>query len=123
MSTVANTQLERTAVAAKALINAKEALGLSGEIIGQIIGADASTVSRIARRGDMADNKSLEAAVLLIRIYRSLYALRGGNVDAMKHWLNTPNLDFNEEAPLNVMKRWVGLVDVVQYLDAMRGHG
>lgn len=123
MSVLTNTDSTRTAVAAKALINAKEALGLSGEVVGQIIGADASTVSRIARRGDMAENKSFEAAVLLLRVYRSLYALRGGNLDAMKHWLNTPNLDFDGEPPLAAMKRWVGLVEVVQYLDAMRGHG
>jgi len=117
-----NEALKSTKVVAKALINVKEQWSLSSEVVGQIIGADASTVSRIGKNQDMKQNKSFEAALILIRAYRSLYALVGGSKPAMVHWLTTENHDFNEQRPLDEMKSWVGLVEVVQYLDAMRGH-
>jgi len=112
----------KTQVVAKALINLKEELLLSSESVGQIIGADASTVFRIGKNLDMKENKVFEGALLLIRVYRSLFALLGGDKSAMLHWLTTPNLDFNEQRPIDCMKSLVGLVEVVQYLDAMRGH-
>ena len=122
MSALENNELAKTQVVAKALINVKEELSLSSELVGQIIGTDASTVSRIGKNRDMKENKAFEAALLLIRVYRSLFAMVGGSKPAMIHWLTTHNLDFNEQRPLDCMKSWVGLVEVVQYLDAMRGH-
>lgn len=122
MGALENKEPIKTQVVAKALINLKEELLLTSETVGQIIGADASTVSRIGKSLDMKQNKVFEGAVLLIRVYRSLFALLGGDKSAMQHWLNTPNLDFNSQRPIDCMKSLVGLVDVVQYLDAMRGH-
>lgn len=122
MCALEKTDPAKTQVVAKALIKVKEELSLSSELIGQIIGTDASTVSRIGKKGDIKDNKALEAALLLIRVYRSLFALVGGSKPAMIHWLTTQNIDFNQQPPIDCMKSWVGLVDVVQYLDAMRGH-
>lgn len=122
MGALENQEPSKTAVVAKALIHLKETLLLSSETIGQIIGADASTISRIGKNLDMKENKVFEGAVLLIRVYRSLFALLGGDKAAMIHWLTTPNLDFNQRPPIDCMKSLVGLVEVVQYLDAMRGH-
>ncbi len=112
----------KTQVVAKALINLKEELRLSSESIGQIIGTDASTVFRIGKNMDMKENKVFEGALLLIRAYRSLFALLGGDKAAMIHWLTTANKDLDEKRPIDYMKSLVGLVEVVQYLDAMRGH-
>ena len=122
MTALENNSVVHTKVVAKALIRTKDELSLSSETVGQIIGTDASTISRIGKNQDMKANKSLEAALLLIRVYRSLYALMGGSKAAMAHWLNTENIDFKEQRPVDCMKNWVGLVEVVQYLDAMRGH-
>ncbi|PLA73686.1 XRE family transcriptional regulator [Hydrogenovibrio sp. SC-1] len=115
-------ELNKTQVVAKALINLKEELRLSSESVGQIIGADASTVFRIGKNMDMKENKVFEGALLLIRVYRSLFALLGGDKAAMIHWLTTANKDFAEQRPIEHIKSLVGLVEVVQYLDAMRGH-
>lgn len=115
-------EFNKTQVVAKALINLKEELHLSSESVGQIIGADASTVFRIGKNGDMKKNKVFEGALLLIRVYRSLFALLGGDKAVMIHWLTTSNKDFDEQCPIDYMKSLVGLVEVVQYLDAMRGH-
>ncbi len=112
----------KTQVITKALFNTKKELGISNAVIGQIIGADAATISRMQKNMDMKENKVYEAAVLLVRIYRSLFSILGGSADAMKHWLFNGNKDFNGTAPIEVMKTMVGLVNVVEYLDAMRGH-
>lgn len=115
-------QQQRMAVVATALINAQKALGLSNETVGKIIGVEASTITRIARRGGISDGKTIERAVLLIRAYESLSHLRGGDLASMRYWLTTANLDFNEEPPLKAMESWDGLADVVRYLEAMRIH-
>ena len=111
-----------TQVVTKALFNVKRDLGLSNDVIGQIIGADAATVSRMQKKMDMKQNKVFETSVLMIRVYRSLFSILGGSTDAMQHWLNTNNQDFHESPPLEKMKTLVGLVNTVEYLDAMRGH-
>lgn len=114
--------LSKTQVVTKALFNVKHELRLSNDVVGQIIGADSATVSRMRTKMDMRENKVYEAAVLMIRAYRSLYAILGGSTEAMQHWLNTNNIDFDQKKPLDKMKTIVGLVNTVEYLDAMRGH-
>lgn len=57
---------------------------------------------------------------MLIRVYRSLFALNGGDKAAMKYWLRTPNRHISE-VPLEAMKTILGLSRVVNYLDAIRG--
>jgi hypothetical protein len=53
-------------------------------------------------------------------VYRSLDALVGGD-DAKAHdWLHSQN-DHLRGVPADRMRTVEGLVDVVQYLDAMRG--
>ncbi len=122
MSTVLKQTPNKTVVVAKAISNLKDELELTNQTVGEIIGTDASTISRIVKKRDMKENKTLELALLLIRVYRSLYAMVGGSPKAMIHWLNTPNLDFDGRSPLEKMKSVIGLVEVVEYLDAMRGH-
>lgn len=116
------TAISNTQVVTKALFNVKREFALSNDTIGQIIGADAATVSRMQKKMDMKQNKTFETAVLLIRVYRSLFAILGGSNDAVQHWLNTNNKDFYDAAPIENMKTLVGLVNTVEYLDAMRGH-
>ena len=60
-------------------------------------------------------------ALLLIRIYRALYAILGGNHEQMQHWLKTPNHHLQDSAPLEQLYRLEGIVMVMRYLDAMRG--
>nr|WP_136250383.1 MbcA/ParS/Xre antitoxin family protein [Ningiella ruwaisensis] len=116
------TNVSRTEVVAKALFNIKDELDLSNDVVGQIIGADPATVSRMRKKMDMKENKVFEASVLMIRVYRSLYTILGGSTEAMQHWLTTNNVDFDQQKPLDKMKTIVGLVNTVEYLDAMRGH-
>jgi hypothetical protein len=106
------------AVLTKALVSAGKGLGLSRERIGEVIGRDRTAFSR----GLDPASKAGELALLLIRCYRSLYALVGGDPVAMQHWMHTRNRDTGG-VPAEQVRSVQGLVAVVEYLDAMRGHG
>ena len=106
------------AVLTKALLNAGTALGLSRERLGEIVGRERTAFSR----GLDPDSQAGELALLVIRCYRSLYALVDGDAAAMRHWMHTANRDTGG-VPAEQVRSVQGLVGVVEYLDAMRGHG
>lgn len=110
-------QPDARAVLAKALANAGRGLGLSQEALAAIIGRERTTFSR----GLDPASKSGELALLLIRCYRSLYALVGGDQASMRHWMHTANRDTGG-VPAEQVQSVAGLIRVVEYLDAMRGH-
>lgn len=74
----------------------------------------------LVRDGIDPASKSGELALLFIRLYRSVFALTGGEPAAMKHWINTENRYF-DEVPRQLVRSAEGLVRVNHYLDAMRG--
>ncbi len=103
-------------VLAKAVINAGKGLGLTRDDIGLVIGRDRTAFSR----GIDPQSKSGELSLLLIRCYRSLFALVGGVKADMLHWMRTPN-HHTHGTPVEQIKTVPGLMQVVQYLDAIRG--
>lgn len=108
-------------VLSKALLNSKEYLGLTNTDLGEIMGKDRTYFTRLRNQGVLEpDSKEGELALHLIRIYRSLFALEGGDMGAMIEWLNTPNKHLNG-TPKDMLKNIQGLIQVVEYLDAMRG--
>lgn len=108
-------------VLAVALDNLKELLAISNYDVCEIIGVHRNTLSRsLSNKNIDPKSKEGECALLLIRVYRSLFALNGGNLEAMKHWLRTNNRHI-QGVPLEAMKTVLGLSRVVNYLDAIRG--
>jgi len=110
-------------VVSKALLRAAEELGLTSTELAQIIGTSESTLSRVRnrKRGPIPlGSKEGELALLFLRLFRSLDALVGGNASHAKAWLRAENHHVGG-VPLRRMKKIEGLVDVVEYLDAMRG--
>ena len=65
-------------------------------------------------------SKAGELALLVVRCYRALYVLVGGDAAAMRHWMRTENRHTGG-VPAEQMKTVAGLVAVLEYLDAMRG--
>ena len=104
------------AVLAKALVNAGKALGLSRAELGEVVGKDRSSIAR----GLDPAGKSGELALLLIRCYRGLYVLVGGEEREMRHWMHTENRDTGG-VPAEQVRTVQGLTRVLEYLDAMRG--
>ena len=103
-------------VLSKAVRNAGRGLGLSQAEIGQVIGRSRTSLSRSLD----PESKAGELAVLLVRCYRSLFAIVGGDEEAMKHWMATENLHTGG-IPRRQVKDIEGLTTVVNYLDAIRG--
>lgn len=108
-------------VLANAVHNVKRMLALASDDLAAIIGVHRNTLARFLKEQALdPGSKEGELALLLIRVYRALYALNGGNLDAMQHWLRTQNRHL-QAVPLEAMKTVMGLSQVVQYLDAIRG--
>ena len=78
-------------------------------------------MSRLQKgRGLDPESKEGELALLFVRMYRSLDALMGGDDDKSRSWLHAENEHLGG-IPAKRIRTVEGLVDVVQYLDAMRG--
>lgn len=100
----------------KALLNAGQALGMTRAELGRVVGRDRTSLAR----GINPDSKTGELALMLIRCYRGLYALVGGDIDAMRHWMHAPNRH-TRGRPVDLVQTVSGLNQVLGYLDAMRG--
>jgi hypothetical protein len=112
---------EPAAVLAKAVLSAAARLGLRNRHLANILGSSEASVSRLQqRRGLDPASKEGELALLFLRAYRGLDALVGGDDAKARAWLHAPN-DHVGGVPAERIQTVVGLVDVVQYLDAMRG--
>jgi hypothetical protein len=116
MAIPSSTQNE-AATLAKATLNASQALGLDQDQLSTVIGRHRSNLSR---QGVDPQSKPGELAAHLVRVYRSLYVLVGGDGQAIQHWMRTYNHDLGG-VPIDMMSSINGLLTVVRYLDAMRG--
>ena len=110
-----------SAVLTRAALSAAARLGLRGRELAAVIGASEASVSRLrgARLLDPA-SKEGELALLFLRLFRSLDALVGGDEGRARAWLRADNTHLGG-VPAERIRTVEGLIDVVQYLDAMRG--
>jgi hypothetical protein len=108
-------------VLSKAVLSAAARLGLRNNRLAEVIGTSEATVSRLSSGRTIDPNsKQGELALLFVRLYRSLDALVGGNDAQARTWLHANNLHLGG-VPAERIRRVEGLIDVIQYLDAMRG--
>ncbi|WP_113260086.1 MbcA/ParS/Xre antitoxin family protein [Agrobacterium cavarae] len=122
-----NIQLKPTAasqegrVITKAALAASERLGLTAARLSDILGISAPTVSRMKREDFCLEpgSKPFELAVLLIRVFRSLDAIVGGDDAVSRAWLQNHN-DALAGVPAEKLTSITGLLDVLSYLDARR---
>ncbi|CAN5755988.1 MbcA/ParS/Xre antitoxin family protein [soil metagenome] len=113
--------LEAALVVAKATMSAAGRLGLRHRHLAAVIGTSEASVSRLGSgRGLAPASKEGELALLFLRLYRSLDALVGGDDGKARAWLHADNTHVGG-VPAERIRTVEGLVDVVQYLDAMRG--
>jgi hypothetical protein len=114
---VADASVQPNEVLSRALVKAGKELGLTQADLGAIIGRDRTALSRSAVE---PASKSGELALLLIRVYRALFVLVGGDPRQMKHWMHTANRHVGG-VPAELVRSIQGLNRVVEYLDAIRG--
>lgn len=112
---------DANAVLTKATLRAAQALGLSGAETAVVLGVSEATMSRL-RQGSTkleSGSKPFELAVLLVRLFRSLDAITGGDDGVRRAWMSAPNLALGR-APREAVRSITGLIDVLAYLDARR---
>jgi hypothetical protein len=112
---------DAASVLTRAVSSAAARLGLRNRDLAQILGISEASISRLkdGRRLDPA-SKEGELALLFLRLFRSLDALVGGDEERARAWLHAPNMHL-AGTPAERIRRVEGLIDVVQYLDGMRG--
>lgn len=108
-------------VVGKAVSRAADQLGIPNRALARILGLSEASISRL-RAGEFrlpAESKAFELAVLLIRLYRGLDAIVGGDTAAARSWLRGPNTALHE-TPIQLIQTVTGLTQAVQYVDARR---
>lgn len=115
-------ELDAGAVDVKALRAASRRMNLSQASVGAIIGVSGSKVTRLfnGQARLAVAGKEGQLALLLLRVFRSLDTLVGGDEKAVRAWLHAKNVHLNG-VPAQLVETPQGLVNVADYLDAMRG--
>lgn len=112
----------RRAVLGKAVLRAADRMGLSQRELAECLGVSEATVSRFKGGETSAlTRKPFELAALLVRVYRSVDALMGGDESSIKTWLRAENRHLSNRVPAELVQRIDGLFRVAEYLDFMRG--
>ena len=114
--------VDKKRVLAKAVLNVAEKLDLKQAQLAAVLGMPGTAISQLRKDPELdPESKQGERAILLIRIYRSLYALMGGDVEWMRHFMILPNR-VTGGIPVKQIESIAGLVTVERFVDAMRGH-
>jgi len=121
MSALEKTTPTQKDVLSKAFLNATAQLGLTQAQAGKTIGLHRTAISQLKQNPTLApQSKSGELGLLVIRLARSLFALAGGDVKWIRHFMHTHNTITNG-VPCEQIKTIQGLIAVVQVTDALRG--
>lgn len=109
-------------VLTQALIEAARRLQVGPTDLKTIIGVSQPTASRLLSGAYelVPGSKPFELAIHLVRLYRSLSALVGGDDALAGRWLRSANLAFEDARPIEAIKRIDGLLHACEYLDAHR---
>ena len=118
---LANPSADPALVLTKAVLSAAHRLGLRNRQLAMVLGTSEASMSRL-KTGRLIEpeSKQGELALLFLRLFRSLDALVGGDEAKARAWFRAENAHVGG-VPAERIQRVEGLVDVVQYLDAMRG--
>jgi hypothetical protein len=108
-------------VVTKATVTAAERLGLNARTLAGVLGVSEASVSRMKRLDHLLEkgSKPFELALLLIRLFRSLDAIAGGDETVARSWLRNHNSALGGVPAENILTI-AGLTDVLAYLDARR---
>ena len=112
---------DETALLTKAVLRAADRLAIKNAALAKILGLSGPTISRM-RGGKYRlerGQKPFELAVLLIRLYRSLDGIVGGDDKVAADWLTNKNTVL-DGVPLELIQSVSGLANVIHYLDARR---
>ncbi|MBB5192390.1 hypothetical protein HNQ50_003131 [Silvimonas terrae] len=114
---------QEEAVVTRAVVRTAEKLDFRQSDLGRLLGLSGASVSRMVH-GQYELNihrPEWDVALALIRVYRSLSSILGGQEDLIRRWMHSPNTDLGG-VPSDILRRGAGgLFQVGIYLDSMRG--
>lgn len=113
---------DRSRVLTAALLEVATRLAISTAELGSVIGVSPTMVLRMKRHdcGLKVGDKTWELSVQVVRMYRSLFSLVGGQDEAARLWFDGAVINLGGERPRDMIRRVDGLVRVCDYLDAYR---
>lgn len=111
---------DRARVVTTAALKAADALQISKTTFGRILGLSPASVSRLASGGELRPGtKPYELALLLLRLYRALDAIMGGDRGLAREWLAADNRALGGP-PIERITTIIGLTEVAAHVDAFR---
>lgn len=113
--------LRQADVLSKATVRAAEHLGLPNTVLARVLGLSEASVSRLKnRRFDLPPgSKAYELAQHLVRLFRGLDAITGGDDAASRSWMRGENLALRGR-PIDLIQSVAGLVATLAYVDRSR---
>ncbi|NPD15957.1 DUF2384 domain-containing protein [Xinfangfangia sp. D13-10-4-6] len=112
---------DRSQVLTRAALRSAERLGLTARQFARVIGLSEPSVSRLKKgmAGIEEGSKAWELSALLVRLFRALDAITGGDEAVARAWMVADNLALGG-IPAEKITSVQGLVDVCTYLDTRR---
>ncbi|WP_337996631.1 antitoxin Xre-like helix-turn-helix domain-containing protein [Oleispirillum naphthae] len=112
---------QRAAIVSQATVRAASRLGLTNARLAEVLGVSEATVSRMKRGGYVLEHgsKHYELALLLLRLFRGIDAILGGDERAIRSWMTGQNTVLYGR-PIDLIIKVNGLVDTVGYVDSRR---
>lgn len=113
--------IEAGALVSQGVLRAARDLGVTGNLLADIIGVSASSISRMrnGRHRIEHGSKPYELASLFIRVHQALSAIFGKDTEQMKGWMRAQNADLGD-SPVNHLKSVIGLVELVRFTERHR---
>jgi hypothetical protein len=113
---------DRARVLTAAVAETARRLKLRSTELTAIIGISQPSASRLLNgRYQLPEGgKPWELGAHLVRLYRSLHSLVGGDDELARTWLRSANAAFGNRVPLDVIRTVDGLVHACDYVDAHR---
>lgn len=113
--------VEAGVLVSQGVLRAARDLGVNGNLLADIIGVSASSISRMrsGRHRIEHGSKSYELASLFIRIHQALSTIFGNDTEQMKGWMRTQNADL-KNSPANHITSVTGLVDLTRFTENHR---
>ena len=112
--------IDKSKVLVKASWKAAEQLGLKPEQFIKILHLESVDVN-LSEATLMLDpnSKQEEIALILIRIYKAIYTLNGGDIEWIHHFLNSTNL-LTGGIPMEQLKSMDGLLSVLNTVESLQ---
>ncbi|WP_074382626.1 antitoxin Xre-like helix-turn-helix domain-containing protein [Acinetobacter pseudolwoffii] len=104
--------VDRSVVLAKAVLNTAKKLGLCEDQLAKVLGVDYSTIQQLTTLDPSSEPG--ERALILIQIFRSLYAYSGGNAEWIQRFMKSQNRMIGG-IPIEQVQNEAGLIKVLEY--------